>query len=141
MVSQRPAILGIGVDIVKSERFLRWRDYSYEQLRRVFSKQELEDCAKNSSYNFMRLAARFAAKEAFFKALSASLVKLEMTKKEFSLLFICPLVEVGKAKWDVPVLKVNWLAIEEVVGVLPEMSVDLSISHEKEFVVAQVVIF
>lgn len=152
-------ILGIGTDIVKIDRFKNWKDHFLGQpvdgthkcgiipLKRIFSEVELADCRrdnpagdKNCSYDLEGLAVRFAAKEALFKALSAALVKLEITKNEFSLLFLCRHASVEKTTWDVPALKINWSAIEEVVGVLPKISADLSLSHEKEFAIATVVL-
>ena len=129
-------ILGVGIDIVKIDRFKRWQDFSYDQMRRVFSRQELEDPTDLS-----QLASRFAAKEAFFKALSASLVTLGMIENEFSFLFLCRHVEVRKTTWNVPMLHVDWESIGQVVGKgIHGLRVDLSLSHEKEFAVAYVVI-
>ena len=184
-------ILGIGVDIVEIKRLRKWEKFSYDQLRRIFSKVELFDvshpsilfshpdgfqkslgmngwvcvgfdedlaisvrpeCCRQAVYRGMldvskgeydssSLAARFAAKEAFFKALSATLVKLGYTKKEFSLLFLCRHVSVVKSTWDVPVLKIDWTAIEEKIeNNLQKLKVELSISHEKDYAVAFVVI-
>lgn len=129
-------MLGIGTDIVRIDRFEKWKDFSYDQKRRIFSDQELSDCGNDIS----SLAVRFAAKEAFFKALSATLVKLGMTKHEFTFLFLCDHVEVMKQEWGVPKLEIAWTRIEEHVGKLPVLSVELSLSHEKEFAMAFVVI-
>ena len=172
------AILGVGTDIIRVKRLQKWVSFSYDQLRRVFSKQELIDSSHPSIRQFApfdtipdgitqgergrrtlsvrpeclrskciegcglpSLAARFAAKEAFFKALSAALVKLDYTNKEFTLLFLCRHVSVVKSTWDVPVLKIDWTAIEEKIEKkLPVFKVELSISHEKEYAVAFVVI-
>ncbi|MBU1007614.1 holo-ACP synthase [Candidatus Dependentiae bacterium] len=131
----------IGTDIVSVERFEAWGDYSYDQMRHVFSKQELAYCKQDSSYKYASLAARFAAKEAFFKALSAMLVKLDLTEHEFTLLFLCQRVQVKKTTWDVPVLVVDWQEIEKKIQTtLPKLQVELSISHEKKYVVAFVVL-
>ena len=138
-------ILGIGTDIAQVERFKSWLNYSEKQLLRVFSEQELEYCCdfKNKSkYRLESLASRFAAKESFFKALSATLVKLNLTQNKFSLLFTCQNIEVVKTTWDVPKLKVNWEAFEEKVGrKLSNFNVELSISHEKNYVVSYVLIW
>jgi holo-[acyl-carrier protein] synthase len=62
-------IYGIGVDIVKIERFKqaleRWGD---RFCRRVFTAQELTTCGSKAQ-PARHLALRFAAKEAFLKAL------------------------------------------------------------------------
>ncbi len=138
--------LGIGTDIVEVARFKSWQNYSKTKLLRVFSEQELNYCLCKSdqdscSYNLQCLASRFAAKEAFFKALSATLVKLNLTHQEFPFLFACQNVEIVKTVWDVPELNVNWKAFEKKVGErLADLEVKLSISHEKAYVVSFVVI-
>ena len=62
-------IYGIGVDIIQIERFeqalARWGDRLRE---RVFTSQELSICQKKARSG-KHLALRFAAKEAFLKAL------------------------------------------------------------------------
>ena len=82
-------ILGIGTDVVQVSRFERWRKYKKEQLLRIFSPQELNDCFVEGVLNIEKLASRFAAKEAFFKAFSQMLVRLQVTRVPFSFLFAC----------------------------------------------------
>jgi len=133
--------LSIGTDIVKVDRFSSWKNFSKKQFLRVFLENELEDCKKDGMYDFVRLAARFAAKEAFFKALSSALVKLGFTKNEFSFLFLCKNVEISKTTWGVPVLKIDWSVLQGKIGQkLPEFEVELSLSHEKDYAVAFVVL-
>ena len=66
-------IQGIGIDIVEVERIRdasrRWGT-RFEQ--RVYTQQELTYCG-NTPSRYWRLAARFAAKEAAFKALGTGL--------------------------------------------------------------------
>lgn len=66
-------IQGIGIDIVEVERIRdashRW-GARFEQ--RVYTQQELSYCGDTPS-RYWRLAARFAAKEATFKALGTGL--------------------------------------------------------------------
>lgn len=134
-------ILGIGTDIVQVKRFESWNNFSHSKFRRVFSEKELAQSSLGGSYDSSSLAARFAAKEAAFKAMSASLVKLNIVDKEFSLLFLCKCVEVVKGKWDVPKLSIDWRSIEEKIGKkLPKLDVELSISHEKDYALAFVII-
>jgi holo-[acyl-carrier protein] synthase len=66
-------ISGIGTDIVAIERFQRFVDQNNTALlQRIFTEQERAACSarKNSAACF---AARFAAKEAFLKALGTGL--------------------------------------------------------------------
>ena len=89
-------ISGIGTDIVAIERFQRFIDENNTTLlRRLFTEQERTHCsAKKQSASCY--AARFAAKEAFLKALGIGLrdgiswqdmeiIKDEMGKPEFLL--------------------------------------------------------
>ncbi len=61
-------IVGIGIDIIEVDRIARLAEKSPRFLERTFTSREIEYCSrkKNKHQNF---AARFAAKEAFFKAL------------------------------------------------------------------------
>lgn len=71
-------IKGLGVDAVEIQRFMPWVHYPRTQLARIFSTTELDYCfALSASIDTnhvviaQRLALRFAAREAFFKALSS----------------------------------------------------------------------
>ena len=62
-------IIGIGTDIVEVDRFDEFLRTNNERLlQRLFSPQELSYCRSASNVGH-KLAARFAAKEAFLKAL------------------------------------------------------------------------
>jgi len=63
-------ILGIGIDIIDIERFADWHTYSPRRLSRVFSANEQDYCRSVTAKSAERFAARFAAKEALYKALS-----------------------------------------------------------------------
>ncbi|MDD5285422.1 MAG: holo-[acyl-carrier-protein] synthase, partial [Desulfuromonadaceae bacterium] len=66
-------IYGIGTDIIATSRFQRFLDEGNRAiLDRLFSRQELETCGKRKDAASC-LAARFAAKEAFMKALGTGL--------------------------------------------------------------------
>ena len=135
-------ILGIGVDLVEVARFRSWAHAPQQRLRRVFSAQELNDCRlADQTYDPTKLASRFAAKEAVFKALSATLINLKKTQQTFSLLTLCRLVDVTAPVWGVPVLIVDWKALEAIIHQpIPSLTVHLSLSHEQACAVAYVVI-
>lgn len=59
-------IVGIGIDMVESSRFLDW---SLFKKQRVFTQKELDYADKNSSKSEKHLANFWAAREAFLKAL------------------------------------------------------------------------
>jgi len=65
-------ILGIGIDVVHVNRMRRWRDVP-GLFERFFNPAELEDAQRRKSSEVLSLAARFAAKEAFGKALGTGL--------------------------------------------------------------------
>lgn len=61
-------IVGIGVDIIEVERIRKLAEKSPRFLKRVYTSEEIRYC-EGKRNKFQHLAARFAAKEAFFKAL------------------------------------------------------------------------
>jgi holo-[acyl-carrier protein] synthase len=61
-------ILGIGVDIIEVARIRKLTETNPRFLKRVFTETEIAYCFSKKN-NHQHLAARFAAKEAFFKAL------------------------------------------------------------------------
>lgn len=130
-------ICGIGTDIVNIERFQTWTEYPQERLLKIFSPQELADSCLIPE----KLAARFAAKEAFFKALSATLENKSLNQKEFSLSFICRTTSVTQTPWGTPQLNIDWQSINEKIGhTLPKFSNYLSLSHDGSMAIAFVII-
>jgi holo-[acyl-carrier protein] synthase len=65
-------IIGIGIDVVHVRRMERWRNIP-GLLDRYFHPQELSASLSRGSGAMLSLAARFAAKEAFGKALGTGL--------------------------------------------------------------------
>ena len=70
-------ILGIGIDVVHPDRIRRWQGVK-GLLDRYFHPDELEQCRARGESGFLSLAARFAAKEAFGKALGTGLAGLAL---------------------------------------------------------------
>lgn len=68
-------IIGIGVDIVDTHRLLRWIDRP-GILSRFFHPNEVETAMARGPAAALSLAARFAAKEAFGKALGTGMRNL-----------------------------------------------------------------
>ncbi|HOJ64761.1 MAG TPA: holo-ACP synthase [Spirochaetota bacterium] len=120
-------MFGIGIDICNVKRFDRLKE-NHNFLKRVFSDNELDLCMKRKNVS-QCLAARFAAKEAFLKAIGTgigngiSIKEVIIKKDEKGKPFI--LLEGNTKKY-----------YEEING----GNIHLSISHEKDVAVAVVVI-
>lgn len=131
-------IFGIGIDIAKTKRFEKWVK-NPSILERFFNPKEIlkiegdpDAITKNRmSALCQHYGARFAAKEAFAKALETGLV------------FDLRDVFVVNEENGKPVLFVEKSAEEIFRKVCPEFDrakIFVSMSHEKEFVVSQVLI-
>jgi holo-[acyl-carrier protein] synthase len=70
-------IAGIGVDMIEVKRMERWLDNS-ALLERYFNSQEITLAFSRKKSAAQTLAARFAAKEAFGKALGTGLARIEL---------------------------------------------------------------
>jgi phosphopantetheine--protein transferase-like protein len=63
----------VGVDIVKTERFSHWRNYSEQALSKLFTAYEIDRYTSHVKNGQLEkadqfLASRYAGKEAFYKA-------------------------------------------------------------------------
>ena len=61
-------IIGIGIDMVESDRFLDWSAFKKQ---RIFTKKELEYAAEDNARSEKHLANFWAAREATLKALGS----------------------------------------------------------------------
>jgi len=61
-------ITGIGIDFIEVERIRKLAEKSPRFLEKIFTPTEIGYCSKKKN-KYQNYAARFAAKEAFFKAL------------------------------------------------------------------------
>ncbi len=68
-------IKGIGVDICDIRKLKGAIERNKNFLNRIFSEREIKYC-KNKKNSILHFAGRFAAKEAFIKAISCKKVKL-----------------------------------------------------------------
>src|SRR5437016_6615458 len=93
----------IGIDSISVNRFSHWINYSDEQLLKIFSVCEINYARKNGYFFAARLAVRFAAKEAFLKA-----IQQKFPEKYISLLKLCRSVYIEKKHTGSPILTVNW---------------------------------
>lgn len=65
-------ITGIGIDFIEVKRIRNLAERSPRFLEKIFTPAEIAYCSKKR-YKYQNFAARFAAKEAFFKAVGRRL--------------------------------------------------------------------
>lgn len=120
-------ILGLGIDIVEVSRLEKWLN-DKKLLERFFNKEELEYVLSKRDGAAPSLAVRFAAKEAFGKALGTGLAGIELKD-----------IAVVNDKTGRPFLKLFGTALQA----LKEKggaSIHLSLTHEKTTAAAVVII-
>lgn len=116
-----------GTDIIEIERIKESiEDMGDKFLERVYTPNEIKYCESKKAQKYQHYAARFAAKEATFKAISDELNdKYAICWKDIEVVNS----EDGKPKLNL--LGVNLKNVE---------SIDLSISHCKQYAVANVTV-
>lgn len=120
-------IYGIGTDITQVSRFKKWLD-SPDMIERFFNEKEIMNNGCESA-RLQHYAARFAAKEAFSKALGTGLVGFDL-KDVFIVNNEC-----GK-----PLIKVEKKAEELMNKLVGDCIIHVSLTHEKEYAAAFVII-
>ena len=116
-----------GTDIIEIERIKKSiEDVGEKFLNKVFTKNEIEYCESKKAQKYQHYAARFAAKEAAFKAISWKLEdKYEICWKD---------IEVENDKQGRPSLNIIGIDLSDI------ENIDLSISHCKSYAVANVTV-
>ena len=120
-------IVGIGVDIVHINRLKHWEQVP-GLLRRFFHPDELMAVREKGSGSTLSLAARFAAKEAFGKALGTGLMGIVLKD-----------IMVKNRHNGQPEIHVSGTAL----AIMKDRGVDrihLSLTHERDNAVAMVVL-
>ena len=121
-------IFGIGVDICQVSRFSnKINDTKF--ISRFFNEKEILTSYQSNQYACEYYASRFAAKEAFSKALGTGIRNFELKD-----------VYVKKNDLGKPELKVENTAEVQLQKLVNNPKIHLSISHEKEYAQAFVVI-
>lgn len=121
-------IIGIGIDVVDVERLRQWEKDS-RIFDRFFHPDEIKTAKeRGSNLHILSLAARFAAKEAFGKALGTGL-------KGFSLKEIAVLNN-ENGKPDMYLYGAAKRALEK----HPGAKVHVSLTHERDYALAEVII-
>ena len=119
-------ICGIGTDISEVKRFYKWVKNPL-LYKRFFNEKEIRSFSSDSAA-CQHYAARFAAKEAFSKALGTGLV------------FELKEVYVTNDISGKPVLNVEGKAADILKEKFGDCVLHISLSHEKEYAIAFVVI-
>ena len=115
-----------GVDIIEIDRIKDSIESTDGRFcERVYTEKEIEYCESKKAQKYQHYAARFAAKEAVFKAISSKLQnKYEISWQD---------IEILKNETGRPYVNLKY-KIDEI------ENIDLSMSHCKEYAVANVVI-
>ncbi|MCH8170933.1 MAG: holo-ACP synthase, partial [Bacteroidetes bacterium] len=121
-------VIGIGIDIIEIDRIKESVEkYGDSFLNKIYTKTELDYCL-NKSNKYQHLAARFAAKEAVYKALTTGTQE--------------------KAGWqNIEILnKTNGMPIVKLKGYLENYltngnSLKISISHSNQYVTCFAIVY
>ena len=121
-------VIGIGVDIIEIDRVKESiRKFGDHFLNKIYTEKELKYCL-NKSDKYQHLAARFAAKEAVYKALSSGWNKNIGWKN----------IEITNEANGMPIVTLNG----DVKNFLsPQKSLKISISHSRDYVAAVAIIY
>lgn len=121
-------ILGIGVDLAKVERFKSLLEKD-GFLEKYYHQSEIDYIKSKGKSGAQSMAARFAAREAFFKALGTGFSGYNLKD-----------IEISNNEDGKPII----IPGEKVIKVLDSLSnnwkIHLSLSHEKEYAIAQVIL-
>ena len=120
-------ITGIGVDVIHVSRMERWQK-TPELLERFFHPEELSDAMARGSGAGLSLAARFAAKEAFGKALGQGLAGIVLKD-----------IMVRNRHNGQPEIKVSGTALDALKR-SGAAKIHLSLTHERDNAIAMVVL-
>ena len=95
-------------------------------LKRIFTEKEIEYCESKKNQKYQHYAARFAAKEAAFKALSCKINdKYNIKWTDF---------EVTKNEQGRPIINIYCIDYDDI------ENIDISLSHCKEYAIANVTV-
>lgn len=122
-------IFGIGTDIIEVKRMEKHLEKNDALMKKLYTKNEQEYCNKGKVTKYQCYAARFAAKEAFFKAMGTG-YRFGMAFHEIEVLND----ELGK-----PVIHPHG-KVKEYLEEKKIKTIHLSISHIKEMANAFVVL-
>ena len=122
-------IVSIGIDIVEVYRIRETISRTPRFVERVYTESERAYCESKGAAAAQSYAARFAAKEAFLKALKTGW-RGKITWQD---------IEICSDEAGVPTLKIQGEA-KTILGTLGVNQIHLSLSHTTEHAVAQVIL-
>ena len=122
-------IFGIGIDIVNISRIKKVLNKNKKFKRRIFSTKEIKYCESRSN-KIASYSKRFAAKEAFSKALGVGISK-GISFNEIS---------VNNDKNGAPFIELSGKTKKIVNSIIKKKKTFLSLSDEKNFATAMVII-
>lgn len=127
-------IRGIGIDSVEIERCSIWKSYTAIQLARIFLHDEIAYCFEHAPSTVQRLAARFAVKEAAYKALCTAY-------PDFAIPFLtfCKLVELIHTQ-HAPILSINWPCLQQHNTTIKPLVCHVSLTHTHTHATAIVIL-
>lgn len=115
-----------GIDIIEVSRIEESiKSLGEKFLKRVFTDYEIKYCNSKNNMKYQHFAARFAAKEAIFKAISDSL------KSKYDITWID--IEIRNDENGRPTFSIDKL--DKMINIIDK---DISISHIKEYAIASV---
>ena len=121
-------IKGLGIDIIEINRIKEAVEkYGDSFLNKIYTQDEINYCKKSKAYRFPELAVRFAAKEAYSKAMGVGISGFGRNNDGIN----WKDVEVVNNDQGKPFISVDGKIIEKS---------HVSLSHSKDYAVAEVII-
>lgn len=121
-------IIGIGIDLAKVERFQRLLN-NKGFLKKYFHEEEVRYIESKGLSGAQSMAARFAAREAFFKALGTGFTGYSLKD-----------IKIINNNNGRPEVVPGDNVIKDLNNINPNWKIHLTMSHEKEYAIAQVIL-
>ena len=121
-----------GIDIVNNNRIKKLIERSPHALNDIFSLKEIEYCSKKR-FSEQSFGARFAVKEAILKATDSGIFSFELFE-----------IETINSNTGKPLINIySKSLIQKIKNLLnkDKFIINVSLSHEKEYSIAQVLIY
>jgi holo-[acyl-carrier protein] synthase len=121
-----------GIDIVRNDRIKRLMERSPKVIEEMFSAAEIEYCSKKR-FPEQSFGARFAVKEALMKATNSDILEFELCQ-----------IEVLNSRSGEPSVKINNIRLKnKIIKMLKKKKfiINVSLSHEKDFSIAHIIIY